>query len=870
MSLTTQQTPIIEVDAHLVSEVATALDLRAPNRDALATLALELFNSQQRGDESPELVFDLATGVGKTYLMAGAIRYLVECGVRNFVVFVPRLAIRQKTLNNLTPGHRKSVGDGLPELTLITNEDLDKQSTITAMENPDEVKVYVLTVQTVAGRDSEVRRRAHTFQETLGVAFYERLQELDDLVVFADEHHTYNGPAFSKAVRDLRPMALLGLTATPDETHTTPEQIVFRYPLPEAVADGYVKRPVIVGRSDELTDTRTRLHDGVKLLRAKQSLADQYVRQTGAAHRNLLMLVVAKSIAEAEQVEELLTEPTFFDGQYQGRVLRVDSGQPEEALEALEQVEHPDSPHRIVVSVQMLKEGWDVATVSVIASLRPEVSELLTEQTLGRGLRLPWGRWVNGEFEDADLLNTLDIVAHASYEKLLAQARSVKHRRIDRAAWFRDKTEHIEADAEGRSRIAEAFGSIVANPQDGLAGPTGPTGAPTAGCGGGSAVPPDTEAEPSSGNDAPPIEIDTNFDGRVQRGQEQSNTGELLYPRRDVSLPRIPVYEVKASPTGYASLQTIFTEGKQQLRELGLQFRRDPQAILRRTELEGDKTTGPQGMVSGYKVRHQTQTIRSDAKPPPTQEARKKLIADVMGSRYATGTLSDLTMAEQIVDEFIEAAGSQAAQLGAYQQEVSNDLLSLMNRVVRNYSPPYEETAYAYHRDIAKARRPAQETSDDLFGPFKRGVGYTGWQRHLYEQARFDSEPERAAAIAIDSSDEVVVWVRLERGDLPVAWTGTHGQGANYNPDFLVIEREHASAKGPLLRCRLVEVKSDRDDDTAEVEAKHRAATYWANQTNSLPDRQGQRWSVLRITETDLQHARGVWSNLKGRGKEAP
>jgi len=39
----------------------------------------------------------------------------------------------------------------------------------------------------------------------------------------------------------------------------------------------------------------------------------------------------------------------------------------------------------------MLKEGWDVRNVYVIASMRPNISEILTEQTLGRGMRLPFG-----------------------------------------------------------------------------------------------------------------------------------------------------------------------------------------------------------------------------------------------------------------------------------------------------------------------------------------------------------------------------------------------------------------------------------------------------------------------------------------------
>src|SRR5205814_7162998 len=105
--------------------------------------------------------------------------------------------------------------------------------------DPDRVKLFIFTVQALLKPESKVGRRTHKFQEGLGEAFYTHLQELDDLVVFADEHHTYYSPAFSKAVRDLRPRTLLGLTATPHKS-TPPDQIIYRYPLPASLADKLV------------------------------------------------------------------------------------------------------------------------------------------------------------------------------------------------------------------------------------------------------------------------------------------------------------------------------------------------------------------------------------------------------------------------------------------------------------------------------------------------------------------------------------------------------------------------------------------------------------------------------------------------------
>jgi len=90
---------------------------------------------------------------------------------------------------------------------------------------------------------------------------------------------------------------------------------------------------------------------------------------------------------------------------------------PDEALAELAKVEDPASPVRIIISVGMLKEGWDVRNVYVIASMRSSVSEILTEQTLGRGMRLPFG-----QYSEIEILDTLEVVAHERYQDLLKKA----------------------------------------------------------------------------------------------------------------------------------------------------------------------------------------------------------------------------------------------------------------------------------------------------------------------------------------------------------------------------------------------------------------------------------------------------------------
>jgi len=130
------------------------------------------------------------------------------------------------------------------------------------------------------------------------------------------------------------------------------------------------------------------------------------------------MLVLCQNIQEAREIADQIESGAVAGGRYKGQVLEIHSDktgeQEQRDLEALAAVEDPSSQVRVVVAVDKLKEGWDVKNVYVRASLRASVSKILTEQTLGRGLRLPFAKYTGNE-----LLDTLEVLAHERYEDLL-------------------------------------------------------------------------------------------------------------------------------------------------------------------------------------------------------------------------------------------------------------------------------------------------------------------------------------------------------------------------------------------------------------------------------------------------------------------
>ncbi len=430
---TAVEAPTVTIDEDVLEAVAARLQLRAPNKDALDSLVFELVQhySVDRKLSPFECVIDSATGVGKTFIMVGALEYLAAQGVRNFLIVAPGTTIADKTIGHFTPGHRKSLLDAMEcRPYLITADNFAAQATRQVLEDDSRVKVYVFSVQSLLKPSDKTGRKTRKFQEGLGSGFYAHLAGLDDLVIFADEHHCYFGEQYAGVISQLDPWTVVGLTATPDPK-TPQETIIHRYPLAAAIADKWVKTPVIVARKDDRTDPLTKLADGVTLLGYKKAALDAYTTEQGLPPVNPVMLVVAQNTAEADEFGAILRSSEFESGRFADAILVIHSNltgdKKEAALAALEAVEDPDSPVRVIIAVGKLKEGWDVKNVYVIASMRASVSSVLTEQTLGRGLRLPFGRYTGVE-----MLDTLEVVAHEKYEALLARAGVLNEQFIDK------------------------------------------------------------------------------------------------------------------------------------------------------------------------------------------------------------------------------------------------------------------------------------------------------------------------------------------------------------------------------------------------------------------------------------------------------
>lgn len=396
----------------------------------------------------PAYTFALATGVGKTRLMGAFVTYLyLVYGIQHFMIVAPGNTIYRKLVEDFSRANNpKYVFRGIEELTtsnvkVITKENYDQSQMAELFSNKIEVNIF--NIQQFAQKDIEKEKGITKFSETLGESYFEYLGSLNDLVVLMDESHHYHADASMSSLDRIDPLFGLEFTATPYLASTSTKKnaelvlkknIFYSYNLGNAIRDGYVKDPWIGTEADvdfSQWDAESIETDARKLQlaaffheRTKVALA-QYALENNKSEVKPVLLVVAKDTAHASLLRSLIDSDQFRGGAYKGKVIEVHTKtkgeEADETIEKLISLEHPDNIVEVVIHVNMLKEGWDVTNIYTIAPIRSSAAQILTEQTIGRGLRLPYGVRTGNKNVDRVM-----IVAHDNYAKVIEDARHSK------------------------------------------------------------------------------------------------------------------------------------------------------------------------------------------------------------------------------------------------------------------------------------------------------------------------------------------------------------------------------------------------------------------------------------------------------------
>ena len=887
-----------------VNSVSGRLSLRAPQRDsleilarvadivplskerdvqqALATIRSEYPSVTDFERDFPSLCFALATGVGKTRLMGAFVAYLhLAKGIRHFFVLAPNLTIYNKLIADFTPGNPKYVLQGIAEFAqnppeIITGDNYESGRGVRGARadlfGERDVHINIFNISKI---NTEVRGgnapRIKRLSEYIGESYFEYLAGLDDLVLLMDESHRYRASAGVKAINELRPVLGLELTATPQiEVARGIERfrnIAFDYPLARALKDGFVKQPAVATRenfnaasySQEALE-ELKLKDGVRVHESTKVELETYARENGVKRVKPFMLVIARDTTHAGELQALIEQDDFFEGRYRGRVITVHSNirgeEKDETVERLLKVESPDEATEIVIHVNMLKEGWDVTNLYTVVPLRAANAQTLVEQSIGRGLRLPYGRRTGVKAVDR-----LTIVAHDKFQEIVDEANRPE-------SAIRMDTVIIGKDIPEQKQTSVVIPSYVELQMTGGA----PGGGP-----GSNGVP----ARPSSHDGPRPAQQRLVFETPAEQAIAKATLEvvkqfEYLPQSRDLRKPDVRAELVRAVTAAIAPAQPEF-EGVTESPDVA-------EVVTKAVELFVEQTIDVPRIIVVPTGEVTTGFADFDLEPPaarlqPVAEAilvhglvdntRDRLVpgGGVVGEErpenYLVAALIDFPdiSYDDTADLLYKLAGQMVAHLRSYlpdEEAVDNVLRHHTRQLAHHIHAQMQahrwEHSTGYEGRISKGftqlrpigcTAPAGSTARPFREPvdepqYIRGLRFTGFQRCLYPEQRFDSDTERRFAVLLEDEPEALKWFKPGKGQLNIYYSADH----SYEPDFIV---ETETTK------YLCEPKRSSEMSDPEVLAKARAAATWCRYASvHAEEHDGKPWAYLLIPHTSI------------------
>ena len=811
------------------------------------------------------LTFALATGVGKTRLMGAFITYLYcQYGYRNFFVVAPNLTIYNKLKSDLgDPNSKKYVFKGCcyfaarPPRVYADDEYRQKPLDFAASD----VNFFVFNIDKFNSLDASMRK----VNEYLGESFFDQLANLDDLVMLMDESHHYRAKSGMQALNELRPILGLELTATPLVNSGTKQikfkNVVYEYPLSKAISDGYTRTPFAVGRSDmdfykfgdEQLD-KIMLLDGIKCHERVKTHLELYAKNNNRHIVKPFMLVVCKDTEHAKTVLDFIQSKEFRDGKYANKTITVHSKQTgaerDENVRLLLDVEQPDNPVEIVIHVNVLKEGWDVNNLFTIVPLRTATSKVLREQTIGRGLRLPYGERTEDKVVDAVYLT-----AHDKFDEVISEAQSgdsifkagnvikidpeEKEEQVITTQPALPFPDQKKADVYARTGIGQndrndaVIDEIIADVK--------------------SAVIAEMQKRKTGRlSDETKKNIADKVAKKVSENKDLADTynenadpfydwisHEVTHTVKAIVDKYIPIPRIKVTDEGV----TEYIFGDFELALSGFTYVpvgedlliQNLQNIADRVKLEGEKID-----FGDYNPLREIVSLLRE-KPEIDYEACSELLFKLISAAY---------------DHFLEQFGDNGAKniVMMHRHDIADKIYNQMmqhfscsNSLLKEEVIDVSDTNMANNYSYASKQSiwDKFDSSDEHI----KSVLFTDISKGVFAEAKFDSKPELILAKILEYEPEVKNWLRPAKMQFNI----TYNRGKRYEPDF-VVETDDT--------IYLVEVKGeDKLNDPDVIAKKKRGIQYCQVATNWGKANGYKAWQYLFIPSMQIKES-STFSNL--------
>lgn len=862
------------------SEAAT--DFYAEDLAAVRSLCPTLTSFER---DFPSICFALATGIGKTRLMGACIAYLrYEKGIKNFFVMAPNLTIYNKLKNDLgNPSNPKYVFRGL-DLFVDPPRIIDGDNYNAFRQGTFAVNDIIINVFNISKLNSDSKAssgnpaRIKRLNEVLGQSYFEYLQSLNDLCIFMDESHHYHADKSFDVINELRPILGVEFTATPQIQKGSRkidfQNVVYEYTLAHALNDGkYVKVPVVFTRKDFRPEEYTpdqldheKLNDGVRLHEETKSHLEIYARTYGKPIVKPFILVVAKDTDHSKRIKDYITSDDFFRGYYKDKVLEINSSQSgaekDENIERLLSLEKPDNKIEIVIHVNMLKEGWDVTNLYTIVPLRASASETLTEQTIGRGLRLPYGDRTGVEEVDR-----LSIVSHDKYEAIINLANDPNS--LVRKVYYIDPVDSSDSDDQRETvEMPTTYDELTSEPSF-------------------------TQQLALSFVHESPIQYGTEQPRTQEQAERVANFVASFASRSVVELNKqVRSFDATKDPeTREFVKKTVISETIRQFPEMNLQ-REDLDAVVQKAidtcvqALTENVIPIPQAVVQPFtEVKQGFYEFTLDTSSMNWHPSDDTMIGTELQKGGRTFEYDSDYHAHDVVDTPENEIVRHIIVKDDVDYQTTSDLLySLVNdakqhflsylteeetiKVMRDRQKTIAEIIYAqmkqhFFRDEthfkASEMRPFSRIETSFGGKFRSDEIYdlraniapgevkhkifNGFKKACHTLYKFDSNTERIFAIVLENDKSVLKWMRPS----PKQFNIYYGPGGinRYEPDFIVETAD---------QIYMVETKASNEMQSNEVKEKAAAAIVYCravSEWNAQND--GKSWEYALISHDEVR-----------------
>ena len=862
----------------IVKRISYAMSLRAPQEEALSYLdAISTKCEYKNGNKEkieevasencenqrkicskfdfPSFSYAMATGIGKTRLMGASIYYLYKTkGYKHFFILAPGSTIYDKLRKETNPNHPKYIFKGLEaemgKPKVYDGENYDRypirfEQMTMFVENTFDIQLFIFNIGKIFNSKTDTEFNFHKFKETLGASFADVLAQFDDLVICMDEAHRYYAPASMKAINYLKPILGLEFTATPKST----TNIIYAYDVARGATEGYLKIPVVMGRSntagysqDDIEEMKIR--DGLTLHENRKAVLREYCSNNSLDYVKPIVLIACKDTDHAKRIREKIDSDDFLKGKYKGKVIEVHSKQTgeesEENVKLLLSIESATNPIEIVLHVYKLKEGWDVNNLFTIIPLNAAKSDILAMQTIGRGLRLPFG-----EQTGDDKIDTLDIVAHDHYRELVDEIKNSDiFRYHDLDTQTSEHTESVDVTASASDDQLSLFDDALA-----AAG---------------------VKSFADISNPKTQHEIYEEYKKNFMATQRKARTEEnhvddgqmtLFDLQSDSSTEKQATAsatpDITTTPPK-TSKQKMMSEEEfsKSLSEYSSKAISVPKILVQTTSEVHFKHFDVKRTITDFEIA-KAQIERYDA---INQQLLSVIDAQILEVNDAMNTLACMlldTISELSFDDadfVIDVVEQYLSQIDGSEEEkrqivrrYASMIVNDIRKQIYDHVDRKTEDIHLIQKDLIIFKKFIKSVKQDgqvhFDKPFtdKSNIKkylFTGYKKAYYPSNAFDSDSERLFSIILEEDPDVIRWIKPPLNQLGLFWKA----GQQYNPDFLV-----ETTTGKFM----VEVKALKDVTSDEVVAKAKEGLKWC-EFASTADPDHKTWHYRLVSDDNI------------------